>query len=131
MENPKSYFYILMAIIYVVYQVYEQAKKSQSKKTVSPKPVLKKQKQTAAKPFQEIIKPIKKVKTYESTEANSLEKPIEEINSMRAALQKPAEAILIEEPEEALNFRFNDKHSVQQAFVMSEILNQPKWSSKN
>lgn len=131
MENFKSYFYILMAIIYVIYQVYEQAKKSQAKKATSPQPVLKKQKQVTVKPIQEKVKPIKKIKSYESNEGYSLEKPIEEINSMRAALQKPAEAILIEEPEEALNFRFDDKQSVRQAFVMSEIFNQPKWSSKN
>jgi len=131
MENPKSYFYILMAIIYVAYQIYEQTKKKQAKKVEAPQPILKKQKQQSAKPIQEKVNQIKKEKPYKSFEGNSLEKPIEEINTMRAALQKPAEEILIEEPEESLNFQFDDKQSIRQAFVMSEIFNNPKWSSKN
>lgn len=131
MENPKSYFYILMAIIYVAYQIYEQTKKKQAKKVEAPQPILKKQKQQSAKPIQEKVNQIKQEKPYQSFEGNSLEKPIEEINTMRAALQKPAEEILIEEPEESLNFQFDDKQSIRQAFVMSEIFNNPKWSSKN
>jgi hypothetical protein len=134
MENGKSYFYILMAIIYVLYQIYEGYQK-RSKSTAKPKPVSAPKKR-APKPLHPVspfevptFKSKQKEPFYYTSEGQSLEKPIEELHQRDTLTQQAEEVITEDNMNSVFTLNLNDKETIRNGFILSEILNKPKWVS--
>lgn len=123
-----------MAIIYVIYQIYEGYQK-RSKSTAKPKTAPTPKKRVAKQPnpvspFEiPTLKPKQEDPYYYTSEGLSLEKPIEELHQRNTRTQQAEEVITEVNTIPVFTLNLADSETIRNAFIFNEILNKPKWVS--